>query len=195
MNDLELNRLLKAAPLPERPDEYWQAFPDQVARALRRAPAAAPRAERNRWWPRLAGGLGLAAACLTAGFWIGAHRGEPSVLQNPKLIREVSALFPNRLRAIVQDEHGLRLELADAADVPESTPLWVQFRQGGRTQSFVTFSGQQIEAAGQQVTVLAQAKGGVLLVGDRFAWSTEEPGRLPDQLQIEAQALNYTAAK
>jgi hypothetical protein len=199
MRDSELDRLLKSAPLPQRGEEYWREFPERVARELRRAPATAPGAIRSSWWPRLAWGLGVATVCLLAGFWAGQHRRDTGaasgLLQNPKLIGEVLALFPNRVRAIVQDETGLRLELSEEADLPESPPLWVRFRQGARTRSFVTFSGQVVEVAGQKVTVLAEAKGGVLLVGDRFVWSTEEPGSLPDRLQVEAQALNSVAAK
>ena len=197
MNDSELDRLLKSGPLPQRAEAYWREFPERIARELRRAPAA--ERIRNRWRPRLAWGLGVATLCLIAGSWVGHRHGEAGasngLLQNPKLIGEVLALFPNRVRAIVQDERGLRLELADEADLPESTPLWVRFRQGAQTRSFVTFSGQEVEVAGQKITVLAEAKGGVLLMGDRFVWSTEEPGKLPDRLQVEAKALNYVAAK
>jgi hypothetical protein len=199
MNDAELDRVLKSAPLPQRPEEYWEEFPERVAREIRRAPKAEDGQSRSPWLPRLAWGLGLATACLIAGFWIGQRRGEVGatngVLQNPKLITEVLAMFPNRVRAIVQDEHGLRLELADEAELPDSTPLWVQIRRGDRTQSFVTFSGQQVEVAGQKLTVLVGAKDSVLVVGDRFVWSTEERGSAPGLFQLEAKPLNFIAAK
>ena len=198
MNDAELDRLLKSAPVPPRPEGYWAEFPERVAREARRPPTCETTVPGNRWLPRLAWGLGLATACLIAGFWLG-HRqpttDSAALLQNPKLISEVLALFPNRVHAIVQDERGLRLELADEADLPNSTPLWVQFRQGGQTSSFVTFSGQQVEVAGQKLTVLAGGQDRVLVIGDRFVWSTEERQSAPGQFQVEAKPLNLVAVK
>jgi len=47
MNDLELQARLKSAPIPARPDEYWDDFPAQVRRQLR--PALAARAPRSTW--------------------------------------------------------------------------------------------------------------------------------------------------
>jgi hypothetical protein len=197
MNDHELDRLLRSVRVPEREADYFEDFPRQVRLRLSGNLPAVQRPRR----PWLAWALTAVTACLVIGFASGHWRGQRAIasgnglLQNPKLISEVLAMFPNRVRAIVQDEKGLRLELSEEADLPKSTPLWVRIRQGGRTQSFVTFSGQQVEVAGQKVTVLAGTKGNVLLVGDRFAWWTGEPGHLPEQLQVEAKALNSVAAK
>jgi hypothetical protein len=197
MNDHELDRLLRSARVPEREADYFADFPRQVRLRLSGNPPAVQRPRR----PWLAWALTVATACLVIGFAFGHWRGRRAIasgnglLQNPKLISEVCALFPNRVRAIVQDESGLRLELADEANLPESAPLWVRIRQGGRTESFVTFSGQQIKVAGQQVTVLAGNQGKVLLVGDRFAWSTDEPGSPPGQFDIAARTLDTLAAK
>jgi hypothetical protein len=56
----------------------------------------------------------------------------------------------------------------------------------------VTFSGQELEIAGQKVTVLADAQGGVIVTGSRFAWSSDGPAGTSGGLKIEARTLNST---
>ena len=160
MNNSDLDKKLKAAPVPARDEDYWESFPRLVSAKLRLAPAERPGVERH-WLPRLAWGGGIAFACLVIGFAIGHWHGQKqkndpyALLQNGKMLREVLTLFPNRVRAIVQDEHGLQLVLADQPDVPVSTPIYVRFCDGKQCLSLVTFSGQELEIAGQKVTVLS----------------------------------------
>jgi hypothetical protein len=80
-------------------------------------------------------------------------------------------MFPNRVQAIVEDEHGLNLVLSDTDNIPASAPLYIRVCDGGHCSSFLTFSGQEITVAGQKVTVLADTHGGVILAGDDFMWS------------------------
>ncbi len=198
MNDSQLDKLLKAAPVPERAPDYWDQFPRRVTARIhwqtRRAETSDAAEVRRpapaawRW------GLGLATACVIVGFAIGHWRGRVAEansgpLQNRKFIGEMLAMFPNRLRAIVQDERGLNLVLSDKDDVPVSPPLWVRICDGKRCSVLVTFSGQDVQVAGVKVTVLSDAHGGVLLVGDRFVWSSGEHKRAADQPRIETREL------
>src|ERR1035441_9526416 len=195
MNDFDLEKKLKAAQVPTRDEDYWESFPRLVSARLCAAPAGRPMVERH-WLPRLAWGGGIAFACLAIGFAIGHWHGrmeknDPyALLQNGKMLREVLTMFPNRVRAIVQDEHGVQLVLADQADVPASTPIYVHICDGKQCSSLVTFSGQELEIAGQKVTVLADAQGGVIVTGPRFAWSSNRPGGASGGLKIEARSLN-----
>jgi hypothetical protein len=109
------------------------------------------------------------------------------------MLHEVLTLFPNRVRAIVQDEHGVQLVLADQPDVPVSTPIYVRICDGQQCSALVTFSGQELEIAGQKVTVLANAHGGVIVTGNRFVWSSDQPVVAQSGLRIEARTLNSTA--
>ena len=198
MNNSELDRTLKAAKAPERPEEYWKQFPQRVTARLHWK-RTAESVEAPRWFPRLAWGLATAAACLLAGFLLGHWRGQTEaasngLLQNGKVIREMLTMFPNRVRAIVQDERGLSLVLSEKDDVPVSPPLWVKVCDGKRCSAFVAFSGQEVEIAGLKVTVLSDARGGVMLVGDRFVWSSGEPERAANHLRIEARQLAYAKA-
>ena len=198
MNDAELNRILKSAAPPEREREYWEEFPDRVSRQLNRP---LPRERRPvNWLPRLAWAGGIAVVCLLAGLLVGHRLGQQEtangnghLLQSEKLIREVMAMFPNRVRAIVKDETGMQLVLSDNADVPTSTPLWVKISRGKASTTLVTFSGQEVEVAGQKLTVLANAEDGVILVGDRLAWASDETGAGLQDLKIQARAIQIAS--
>jgi hypothetical protein len=195
MNNSELNRILKAAKVPERSEEFRAQFPRRVTSRLHWKPAAAESRPPN-WFPRMAWSLTGITACLVIGFLVGHWRGqteavaENGLLQNAKVIKEMLAMFPNRVRAVVQDEHGLNLVLSDKDDVPQSTPLWVKVCDGKQCSAVVTFSGQEIQIGRQEVTVLADAQGKIILAGDDFLWSNGKPmvaGN--DKLKIEAKTL------
>lgn len=190
MNHSDLDAALKAAKVPEGSAAYWDDIKFQVRTQLRRESASAPLMPRRSY--RLAWGFALAAVCFALGLAT-AHWRTPSVaedsLANVKLIRETLALFPNRVRAIVQDEHGLNLVLSDSADVPTSTPIYVRICEGKQCSSLVTFSGQEIQIAGQKLTVLSQPDGGIILEGPKFVWSSSEPVYAGRKLKIEAKNL------
>ena len=195
MNDAELDRQLKAAHPPERAEPYWDEFPARVMARLRAAPER--RSITQSWRLRFAWGLGVALACLVIGFafghWYGRARATDSyaLVKNGKLLREVLTLFPNRVRAIIQDEGGLHLMLSEQADVPPSTPLWIRICDRSQCRSVVTFSGQEVQIAGQRVEVLADAQGQILLLGERLFWSSGAPDRGLDNLRIQARSLAY----
>lgn len=193
MNDSDLEKVLKAGPAPDRAPEFWEDFPRRVTGKIHwRAQREGTRgvASRHRW-SGLVWGLSVGTACLLLGIALGNWRGAKpanALLQNEKLVREVLAMFPNQVQAIIQDENGLRLALADEANVPQSQPLWLKVCNGERCRSILTFSGQTVQIAGERVEVLADARGGVMLVGDNFVWSSATAER-KGQLRIQAQPL------
>ncbi len=198
MNKSELESILKKAQLPEIPEETLELFPRRIAARLKHGvqPGRAPRSFRPRWgWA-----LGLAACIAIAiafDYWSArTATGKipaPDTLTSRKLIRETLAMFPNRVSAIVEDEHGMNLVLSEKPDVPVSTPIYVSISDNGRSSSMVTFSGQEVQIAGQKVTVLADAHGGVILAGQNFVWS--ESGRVyaDGHLKIKAETLGPIA--
>ena len=198
MNNNDLENKLKVAQVPARDEDYWESFPRLVSAKLRSTPAGRPGIERH-WLSRLAWGGSIAFACLVIGFALGHRHGrmeknDPyALLQNEKALREVLTMFPNRVRAIVQDEHGVQLVLSDQADVPASTPIYVRICDGKQCSSFVTFSGQEIQIAGQKITVLSEADGGIILTGNQFVWSNTERIYAGKHLKIEARNLGPVA--
>jgi len=195
MNDFELERLLKSARAPDRTDDYWERFPRHVTSGLRRA-AAVERSD-GRGFPRLACWMAAAAACLIVGFAVGLWRGRSSGEAAARLAvarrfyREIEALFPNQIQAIVFDQRGARLILAENPDVPDSPPLYLRVCGPRGCQSFVTFSGQKIRVNGDECEVLADVSGNVMLVGSKLFWTGPGPGLAAGRLRIEAQALGY----
>jgi len=194
MNKSELNSILKKARLPEVSGESLEDFPRRVAARLSRNDPP-PRRARN-FWPGLAWGAGL-AACLVIAFAAGHWRGRVEMesaaakdpLANLKLIRETLAMFPNHVRAIVQDEQGLKLVLSDSGGVPASPAIYVRICDGAHCSSFVTFSGQEIQVAGQKVTVLSDPRGEIILTGAQFVWSSAGRNTAANPLKISAQNL------
>lgn len=193
MNNTELEKLLKSVPPPERPPEFWEQLARRVSTRIHRQAklGTAPGSEPRGWWSSWTWGFSAAAACLVIAFALGNWRGtkQPGgLLQNEKVVREVLAMFPNQVQAIVQDENGLRLSLADKPDVPISTPFWIKVCDGKHCRSFITFSGQTVQIAGQRVEVLADAQGKVMLLGDRFFWSSADVAPR-DHLRIDVRQL------
>jgi hypothetical protein len=194
INDSELEKVLKAARLPERSEEYWEEFPRTVTTQLKvlgkheRRPR---RAIRFVW--QLGSAFAAIALVVSVFGWFGRDQKEDpfALLQNGIALREVLTMFPNRVRAIMQDEHGMHLVLSETPDVPVSPPLWVKFCDGRNCRAFVTFSGQELQLAGERVQVLADARGGVMLVGERLLWSSAEPSRIAQHFRIQAHSMGH----
>lgn len=195
MNNSELDRKLKDACGPALDAQYQAGFAQQVLAHLRSSwpPVARP----GRFWRlRLPWALATAAGIVLAflaGRWHGRHEASQDVLADSKLIRETLAMFPHRLRAIVRDPHGLHLVLSDQNDVPASPPIYVSITDGRTASSMVTFSGQEIQIAGQKLTVLSEGDGGIILEGKEFVWSSTEPAMATGGLKIQARNLGPAA--
>jgi hypothetical protein len=197
MNKREFEAILKKAQMPERSGEFWESFPEQITRRLNRDRTQSPPVG-HRWFPKWAWGLATAvcvAVAFAVGLWHGRMEATTSgdVLANVKVVRETLAMFPNRVRAITEDAQGLNLILSDSKNVPSSAALYVRICDGKHCASVVTFSGQEIQVAGQKLTVLSDAEGGVILVGDHFAWSSREPAVAGTKLNIVAKNLGPIA--
>jgi hypothetical protein len=197
MNNSELEEKLKSARGPALDADYQEKFPHTVLAGLRSAPRPSVPAHRS-WYPRLAWAFATAFCILVAfvaGRWHGRMEAGQDVLADSKLIQETLAMFPNRVRAIVRDEHGMNLVLSDKNDVPASTPIYVRICDGQNCSSLVTFSGQEIQIDGRIVTVLSDAHGGIILEGDRFVWSSTGSRQLDRGLKIEARMISTKAAQ
>jgi hypothetical protein len=191
MNNSELEKKLKAARAPVLEPDYAKDFARMVLAGLRSAPPEKPRAKLF-WRPRLAWGFAF-VACILIAFFAGHGRGRmetvKDILTNSELIQTTQAMFPNRVRAIVCDERGINLILSDEANVPVSPPIYVRICDGKNCSSLVTFSGQEIQIAGEKLTVLSEADGGIILEGNHFVWANTGQASAGTRLKIEARNL------
>jgi hypothetical protein len=184
-DDDKLNELLKSAHMPERSPGYWEAFPKRISTQLENR-SRLETAPTRIWWA-----VGFAGMCCLAvlglGLWLKAHR--PTQPDYARLYTEITQMFPNQVRAIVVDGDGVRLDLADRANVPPSAPLRVDVCHDRRCQTYITFSGQQIRVGDEPCDVLADGRGHVLVVGGNIAWTSAEPARNADGYHIAAEPL------
>jgi hypothetical protein len=202
MNNAELEKLLKTAATPACEAGYWEQFPKKITANIhwQKQRGATFDAEdfSNRKPGLLLWTAGLASACIILGFavvfWHGQASSETArqVAAAKRYFQEIAPLFPNQVRAIVFSQQGAQLVLAEKADVPDSPPLFVKVCGPLGCQSFVTFSGQQIRVNGEVCDVLADVRGGVMLVGSKFFWASAQPELAANHLRIEAQALDYS---
>jgi hypothetical protein len=194
MTDPELDKILKSAQEPRLDADYVDDFPRQVLAGLR-VKTDRPRRPVASFFPGWAWGLAVVVCVLAAvPVWLSRdHKnGDRSadVLADAKLIRETMAMFPNQLRAIVRDQNGMKLELADQPDVPVSAPLLVNVCDGKTCTSFVTFSGQEIRLGDKKFTVLSGDDGGIILETEKFVWSSKTGGWGDKAITISARTLN-----
>jgi hypothetical protein len=199
MKNSELDSVLRKARIPQPSNEFLAELPEQMARELNRSRMPTARSPRVGF-PRLAWGLATifcALIAFTLGHWRGRTEKDAEstkdILTNMKFVQETLATFPGQVRAIVEDQWGLDLILSDTNNIPPSAPLYVRVRNGNEWAAAVTFSGQEIQIAGQKLTVLSDAHGGIILVGNDFAWSSRGPAVENNDLKISAKDLGLDA--
>jgi hypothetical protein len=188
MNPEDLDPILRAARIPERPDAYWQRFPDRVIGRLGHADRRPP-LPFGRLFALIAG----AAVCgLVLGFVLWHRDGravDEASLRDGRALRELVARYANHLQAVELDGNGFHTQLSAFADVAPSDPIWLEIREGADRRVIVTFSGQRIRCGGRDVVVLCDVGGQVLLVGDGFFWSQHASAGAAGKFQIRAEQI------
>ncbi|MCG3147462.1 MAG: hypothetical protein PCFJNLEI_00902 [Verrucomicrobiae bacterium] len=169
----DLDKLLKSGRVPERSLGYWEHFPKRVIRHLTATATRDPR-HWGAWAMSLAGAGVLAGIFL----FLPSRPPAPTPVAYGRLYREITALFPNQVQAIVVDEHGVKLELSETANVPRSQPLLVNACNPAGCRHVITFSGQQVKINGDTWDVLVNGQNEVVVAG-----------RSTDRYQIEARTL------
>ena len=207
MKNSELDQILKSAPVPDRPGAYWDQFPQRVMAKTNwlrtRADAGANHPRTEPFWLRsrfqfATVGLGLAIIGLLLGFVLGFWQGRNLSITGPQLaaarkyFQEIETLFPGQVQAIVFDQQGPHLVLAERSNVPASSPLYLRICGPKGCQDYVTFSGQQIRFNGETCEVLLDRQGNVLLVGQQWVLSTAQASAKNARYQVAARPLELT---
>ena len=206
MTNPELEKILKSGVVPERDADYWEQFPKRVMAEARRRDSETPANTGSKipafYWSlrriaTLAAGPALACVLiwLALGIW---HSRHPASLKDPQLaaiekcFSEIRSLFPNQVEAVVFEESGARMELAKAANIPASQPLYLKISGPAGSMRVVTFSGQQVKVNGDVCEVLVDRQGEVLVVGEHWVWSSSKPAGKSGGYRIEARLLRET---
>lgn len=108
MNDFDLESKLKSVPVPERSDDYWEDFPSQVRRQLRRSRPES--SGRPSWLPRLAwaGGFALALLLVFACAQVHPLKTVSSVITRQQMhFHHQLARLDAGLHVLMQDQHGM----------------------------------------------------------------------------------------
>jgi hypothetical protein len=180
MNNRKLNELLRAVEPPQRNVLYWESFPARVHAQLAR-PTPRKEVVTGNWRALRTWGLRFATVALIIGLFLVMKITQPArsrdrdlrVLRN--CYRETAGLFSGQLKALRIEAGTFKLDLSERPDVPNSVPLFVRACNNSRCSVAVTFSGQQIELLGQKFEVLADGRGGIMLLTAQGVVSAENP--------------------
>lgn len=116
MNDFDLESKLKTVRVPERGEDYWEAFPRRVLAKSRATPVE--RIQRV-WLPRLVWGSSIAFACLVVGFWFGHGFGRPqktvsyALMKNARSFHAELAQLQKGVHTLMRIDHGLHSLIED----------------------------------------------------------------------------------
>lgn len=196
----KLDDQLKRATVPERPAGYWEYFPKRVVARL----SEPGNATLAPW--SLALRMGLASCAVIAiALLVFRFRDRPvpeailadqrvpemkQELRDPeKVYREMAALFPEQLAAIIADGSGVRVVLADRPGKQSSPPLFLKLCVRNGCQEIITFSGQQVRVNGDTCDVLLDGAGNVILAGNRTFWSSADRRSQSGRMRITAERL------
>jgi len=201
MKPFNVEDLLRQAQVPDPGAEYWAQFPQELHRRLAAAAADLPPRARNRQWLPGAWALAAAAACgLIAGFMLWHQPSAPSLtdsapsyssaeLKDGQALSHYLPLYHGRLQAIEQEGSHLRLVLSKEKNVPASLPVWVELDDGQQRRTLDIFSGQNFRIGAEQVEVLANPDGEVMLIGRDFIWSNRDAAPPGSGVHVQAQLV------
>ena len=106
MNDSQLEARLRTLHVPERTEEYWEAFPSLVRLHLISAERSSSRRVPQRGW-----NSGLAFACAISVVLLVPLFN--SVLRGERILQRDAEKIPQSVRLLMTDEHGMEYLVTD----------------------------------------------------------------------------------
>ena len=185
-------RLRNAAP-PDPGPVFWHEFASQVTARILRTPWTITFPSPPRSGVRWARAVGMALGLLVVVPALRFHPSPRPSTPGPDLLAtcfdQAAALFPGRLRSIVEDGDGLRMDLAETSTFVGGPRVLLTICGPSGCARFVTSSGQQIPIANLAHDVLVDGHGAVLVAGPRVLWSSATPDAVIPGFRIEARIL------
>lgn len=148
----------------------------------------------GRWWA--AGACAVGIAMLLTVFALKPPPRE-SAAQSPALTtaealslwRGVKQLFPENLAAIEIRNGDSTLALSNGPLAGNAPPVLVRLCWRGTCRTFLTVSGQSINAFGLKFEVIEDAEGGVIVLSEHSAWTRAEAAVDLADFAIDARLL------
>lgn len=195
MTDTDLKKQLSALVVPPvNGTSQARAFHRaSIAFAQPDAPLIGSRSRSSAWLTRAAAwcaGSALAAVAIGA-FWFSHGPSAPS--GDLQTLAQLQTLFPGQLNAVIEHDGATQLDLGHESKADgASQPLVLVLERGGQRMRILSYSGRRItldlKGARLSFEALITGDGGVVLLGNDFAWSSAKPGLLGGY-RIEAHPL------
>jgi hypothetical protein len=201
MNDSELDRLLRQSSLPKPESADWERLAAGAMEKLasgRQAPAHGDAKTQAGWWSRWRPwpGWPLAASAATVVgaalilFCLGGPGVRPQEIADARRVYdEVRLLFPDQIEALILGGPSPRLQIAEHPSSPVQRPVLVKFCSPRGCQTVITFSGVNVALQDESCEVLLDSHNQVIVVGQRFVWSSQDEKLSRGGYQITAEAL------
>lgn len=198
MKPADLDAHLREVIEPDPGDAYWREFPPRVTQRIiqttfHSTQSPIPPARLRFRLPAIAAAAGVAMLLF---FLLAALRPTHSTPAVPPDIRtmmtcfdEVSALFPGRLRSIVEDLDGLRMDLAETTTFVGQPRVYLEICGPAGCSRFLTSSGQQIAITNLPHEVFVDGRGNIQIAGPRVLWTSADPDVQVAGFHIHARVL------
>ena len=177
MTENELRRILSGLKIPTASNIARERARHRAALALGRTETA-PNSERAVWFWRLtAGALAVAlTGVLTWQAWLRPDAPREDTAADQKILKQMQALFPRQVNAVVDDNGKVDLSVAQSPEVGSDQPIVVLFQRHGKMIRVLSYSGHKfclpLDGHEHCFEILAAAAGGVILEEDDRAWLT-----------------------
>lgn len=196
MNDRDFKKQLASVTVPAVNETVRERALHRATVALAQPTDSASADEGRSIWRASYGWVAVFAVMLVAGL-VMIRPAQPAAVANGgadlRTLAQVEGLFPGQLNAVIESDGEVRLDLAGTSS-PGATdqPVLVQLEGGGHRLRVLSYSGRSVtlELKGARFTfeALVTSDGGVVLVGDDFAWSSAQPKPLAGY-KIQARSL------
>lgn len=162
------------AALKAFPSEHATPSPETDAIIIAEAHAALAATSRHKMFPRMLWPALAAAACVAFGLlFLSQDNGDPSPQQaeaSPDekynvILREVSAVFPHQVKAIMTDGGELQIALSEEPVPDGAQAVVIEACGNGGCTVVITYVGQTVEIHRQHVTVRAGEHGAIIIKG------------------------------
>ncbi len=197
MNDDPLKRALEKLRVPAANEAASERARHRAMTAFANRGAFAER--RPAPWRWIATAAGAAACVLVLFLAVRPHRDNGDagrVVSNDRadaqLLKEMETLFPGQLDAIIESGGQISITLAQEPGVTVPQRITITLRRGANTVRVLGYSGRKVclTLDGRRACFepLLNADGQVILAGESFVWSQQNPSAL-DGYRVVARAL------